>query len=54
MHNVVLVAYKCDGVPEDTMLVNPHSNSKKKNQVMESTKTKLSNALASEMPKNAV
>ena len=57
MHNVALVAYEYDRIPEDTMLVNLHGNSKKKkpnNQVMETTKTKLSNALASEKPKDSV
>ena len=30
MHNLVLVAYKYDGIPQDTILVNPHGNSKKR------------------------
>ena len=57
MHNLVLVAYKYDGIPQDTILVNPHGNSKKKksyHRVMESTKKKLSNALTTEKPKKAV
>ena len=57
MHNLVLVAYKYDGIPQDTILINPHGNSKKKksyHRVMESTKKKLSNALTTEKPKKAV
>ena len=30
MHNVVLAAYKYDGITEDTLLVNLHGNNKKK------------------------
>ena len=53
MHNLVLVAYKYDEIPQDTILVNPHGNSKKKksyHRVMESTKKKLLNALTTEKP----
>ena len=57
MHNLVLVAYKYDGIPQDTILVNPHGNSKKMkpyHRVMESTKKKLSNVLTTEKLKKAV
>ena len=57
MHNLILVAYKYDGIPQDTILVNPNGNSKMKkpcNQVMDSTKKKLSNVISTEKPKTAV
>ena len=57
MHNLVLVAYKYDGIAQQTLLINPHGNSKKKqpyHRVMDSTKAKLSRALATEKPKDAV
>jgi len=49
MHNLVLVAYKYDKIVQQTLLINPHGNSKKKqpyHRVMDSTKAKLSRALA--------
>ena len=54
MLNVVLVTYKYDGIPEETMLVNPHGNSKKKKPEMDSTKAKLSQALGLEKPKDTI
>ena len=42
MHNLVLynyiVAYKYDGIPQATILVNPHGNSKKRSLTIEQWK----------------
>ena len=57
MHNLVLVVYKYDGIPQPITLIRPHGNSKGSkpyHRVMESTKNHLASTLATNSPKNSI
>ena len=57
VHDLVLVAYKFDGVPKHTILVRPHGNCKVNKpfcRTTESTKNHLTTTLESQPPKTAI
>ena len=57
VHDLVLAAYKFDGVPEHTILVHPHGNCKENKpfrRTMESTKNQLTTKFESQPPKTAI
>ena len=55
--DLVLVAYKFDGVPEHTILVRPHDNSKEDKpyyRTMKNTVQRITTSLAMQTPKRAI
>ena len=57
VHDLVLVVYKFDGLPEHTILVRPHGNCKENKpyrRTMKSTKNQITTKLELQPPKTAV